>query len=633
MSIETEIAGLTTATTNLLAAVNVAKSTLDQKVMDATAQVGLATTNGEIQVALAAAQAVISTTKAGESIAGANTAIQQAAAAEAARLGAVTAQNNAVAVVTGGTGSLPAAPGKLPIADAGGKLDLSWFATLYPTLRFNDIGTPGAMGFGVGICPALPAGYTALAGTTDPASANYGNYQYSDGSIVCWIPAFYFRLGHAGNPTFAAHGVNSISIKPLSAYPGEASANADGFYLHRAFVNAGMTQPGFFRDKYDCSNNGGIASSLPLAMPLVSGPSTGQVGFNVLTGAPVNAYYGAIKAARTRGAKFFPESIFIADALTRISSAHAQAATASTYCAWYDATGVKNYPKGNDNNALKSESDLTLSFTSAGASSQPNMALTGSGSTVAKTTHNGQACGITDVAGNIYKINPGMTSISVAKTITGATQANPVVLTVVGHGLTTGSPAYIASVGGMTQLNDRIFKCTAVGVDQISLDGVDGTGFAAYTAGGSVTTGTYYTLKPAADISVIGDGATLAADHWGALGAAALFDTVNMEFATTYPNNAAGQRYGNGANAVFDMATANGRALAMLGMPAAGGVSPSGSNAMGLDYFYQTIVNQLCVISRGGWSNGSLAGVRLRGLNTSRTNATSGVGFASASYL
>ena len=560
-------------------------------------------------------------------------AVTRAAAAEAARLGAVAAQNNAVAVVTGGTGSLPAAPGKLPVADATGKLDLTWFATLYPTLRFNDIGTPGAMGFGVGVCPALPAGYTALAGTTDPASANYGNYRYSDSSIVCWIPAFYFRLGHASNPTFAVHGANSISVKPLSGFPGESSANADGFYLHRAFINAGVVQPGFFRDKYDCSNNGGIASSLPLAMPLVSAPGVGQVGFNVLTGAPVNAYYGAIKAARTRGAKFFPESVFIADALTRLSEAHAQAATASTYCAWYDATSVKNYPKGCDNNALKSESDLTLSFTSAGASSYPNMALTGSGSTVAKTTHNGQACGVTDVAGNIYKINPGMTSISVAKTITGATQASPVVLTVVAHGMTTGYPVYIAGVGGMTQINDRIFKCTAVGVDQISLDGVDGTAFAAYTTGGSATTATYYTLKLAADIAVIGDGATLATDHWGAPGAAALFDAVSMEFATTYPNNAAAQRYGNGANAVFDMATANGRALAMLGMPTAGGVSPAGSNAMGLDYFYQVIVNQLCVISRGAWNSGSNAGVRNRNLPSSRTNASNYVGFASASYL
>ena len=615
MTIETEVANLTTQTTALLNAVNVSKTTLDQKATVATEQ------------------AAIATTKAGESSASAGTATAKADAAEAARAAAVTAQNNAVAVVTGGTGSLQSAPGKLPLADATGRIDLSWFSTLYPALRFNDIGTPGAMGFGVGICPSLPEGFSALAGTTDPASPNYGNYQYADGSIMCWIPAFYFRIGHASNPTFAAHGANSISVKPLSAYPGEASANADGFYLHRAFINADAVQPGFFRDKYDCSNNAGIASSKPLAMPLVSGPTTGQFGFNTLTGAPANAYYGAIKAARTRGAKFFPESIFMADALCRLTEAHAQAATSSTYCAWYDATGVMNFPKGNNNDALKDINDLAVTFTSAGASGAPNMALTGSGSNFAKTTHNGQACGISDVNGNIFKINPGMTSIATAKAITGATQASPVVLTVTGHGIATGTQVYVSGVAGMTQLNTRIFKATVVDADRISLDGVDGTGFAAYTSGGSVTVGVFYALKPSADIATIGDGATLATDHWGTAGAAALFDVVNMEFATTYPNNSAGQRYGNGASAVFDMSTANGRALAMLGMPAAGGVSPSGTNAMGLDYFEQYIVNQLCVISRGAWNNGSYAGVRCRSLPYTRTSASAGVGFASCSYL
>lgn len=497
----------------------------------------------------------------------------------------------------------------------------------------NHIGVAGEQGFGVGICPSLPAGFSPLFGSGDPSSRNYGNYVYSDGSIVVWIPAFYFRLGHVDNPTYATYGVNSIDIKPSSAFLSDEAANAQGYYLHRAFLNAGVKQPGFFRDKYDCSNNGGIASSKPLAMPLVSGPAAGQVGFSVLNGAPTNAYFGSFKAARTRGPKWFPESIFIADALTRLSEAHAQASTSTTFCAWYDAAGATNFPKGNNNNALKDANDLTLSFTSAGASGAPNMALTGSGSSLAKTTHNGQLCGVTDVNGNIFKINPGMTSVAVGKPITGATKANPVVLAVVGHGVTTGTPVYVSGVGGMTQINTRIFKATAPTADTLSLDGVDGTSFTDYTSGGSLTTATFYTLKPSVDIATVGDGATLATDHWGAAGAAAMFDPFNMEFATTYPNNGAAQRYGNGANAVFDMSTANGRTLAMMGMPAAGGVSAAGTNLMGQDYFEQHIVNQLCVISRGLWSNGVFAGVRTRYLASARTHAYAPVGFASASYL
>ncbi|HQT71610.1 MAG TPA: hypothetical protein PLE48_14475, partial [Thiobacillus sp.] len=53
MTIETEVANLTTQTTALLNAVNVSKATLDQKVTDATTQVTLATE-----------QATLATTKA-----------------------------------------------------------------------------------------------------------------------------------------------------------------------------------------------------------------------------------------------------------------------------------------------------------------------------------------------------------------------------------------------------------------------------------------------------------------------------------------------------------------------------------------------------------------------------------------
>jgi len=587
-------------------------------------------------------------------------------------------------VVTGGTGSLKASPGKLPLADANGRLDPTWWDALQPNGLVNNIGVPGTAGFGVGICPSLPAGFTPLPGCTDPLSANYGNYQFSDGSIMVWIPAFYLRLGHPANPTYAAYGANSIDTQPLSAYPSEAEANADGYYLDRAFINAGANQLGFFRDKYDCSLNGAIASSIQGAMPMVSGPAsmaatamvagtqytvltigttdytlvggtnvvgarfkatgpgvgTGtvsqQVGFLGATAngqAPANIYAGAINAARSRGAKFVPETIFMADALSRLTEAHAQASTSSTYCAWYDATGVKNYPKGNNNGALKDIDDTSVTFASAGVAAYPAFALAGSGAPFAKTTHNGQACGVSDVAGNIFKINPGMTCIAAAKAITGATQTNPVQLTIAAHGYTTGRPAMITGVVGMTQLNDRLYKLTVIDANTVSLDGVDGTAFTAYASGGSCTTGQFYLLKPSVDVASLTSGATLATDHWGATGVAANLDPIDLNFATNYPSNGVVQRFGNGANAVFDWSTPAGRALAMAGMPAAGGVSVAGSNLMGLDYFYQYLRDQLCVISRGYWGHGSIAGSRSRSLYSYRTYANSYVGFAASRYL
>ncbi|ODT38038.1 MAG: hypothetical protein ABS55_01730 [Lautropia sp. SCN 70-15] len=542
-----------------------------------------------------------------------------------------TAQAAAFALkVDTATLSAVAAPNKTPIAGATGKLDQSWFSAIFPSIKFNDIGVPGAQGFGVGICPQVPAGFTPMAGATDPASANYGNYQHSDGSIMVWVPAYRFRLGNAADPGYATYGANTIRIVPVSAHPDEATANAEGFYLHAAFMNAGVAQPGFFRDKYDCSANGSVASSIALAIPMVSGPAAGQVGFSAVGAA--NAYYGAFAAARTRGAKFHPETVQQADAITRISEAHAQASTATTYCAWWSA-GSTNYPKGCDNNALGSTDDGTLTFTSAGAASYPNMALTGSGSNFAKTTHNGQACGIADVAGNIYKINPGMTSIGTTKAISAATKTNPVQITVTGHGRITGDVAVIEGVVGMTQINTKAFTVTVVDANNLTLDGVDGTAFGTYTSGGTLYNATFYALKPTADITAITDGATLSTDHWGAAGVAANFDPITLNFRTDYPNNTLGQRYGNGSNAVFSNATAADRARTMLGMPAAGGVSPAGSSLTGLDYYYEHAVNQLCVISRGSWSAGSNAGGRCRHLYYARSNAHYNVGFAASCYL
>lgn len=77
-----------------------------------------------------------------------------------------------------------------------------------------------------------------------------------------------------------------------------------------------------------------------------------------------------------------------------------------------------------------------------------------------------------------------------AKNITGATQANPVVLTIVGHGYTSDDEVLITGVGGMTQLNGRRFRITKLTVDTVSLQdpftdvNIDGTTYTAYTAGG-----------------------------------------------------------------------------------------------------------------------------------------------------
>lgn len=82
-------------------------------------------------------------------------------------------------------------------------------------------------------------------------------------------------------------------------------------------------------------------------------------------------------------------------------------------------------------------------------------------------------------------IRDGGYVLETAGAITGITQANPAVVTQVGHGYTTGDDVWVASAGGMTEINLRRYRIAVLSVDTYSLVGVDSTGFGAYTAGGT----------------------------------------------------------------------------------------------------------------------------------------------------
>lgn len=75
--------------------------------------------------------------------------------------------------------------------------------------------------------------------------------------------------------------------------------------------------------------------------------------------------------------------------------------------------------------------------------------------------------------------------------IEGATQADPCVVTITGHGYSNGDEVYINGITGMVELNNRNFKVANVTADTFSLqymDGsdVDSTGFSLYQADGTV---------------------------------------------------------------------------------------------------------------------------------------------------
>ena len=274
----------------------------------------------------------------------------------------------------------------------------------------NNIGIAGQAGFGVGVCPGpLPSGFGGLSDYANPMSDDYGNYRYSDGSIMVWIPAFYYLWGTGSNGL----AVNVVSIRPFSYYADVATANAAGYALHRAFYDGGAPTAGFFVDKYLWSNNGGVASSIKNGIPLSSAVrgSLASDHFSHCTGngqSPADTLGGAIAVAKSRGNDFFCNSRFNFAALAMLAYAHAQASTSTTYCAWY-SSGATNYPKGCTNDALGSTNDAALLFVSDGNGTY-NCCKTGSANLFSRTTHNGQNCGVADLAGTLWEVTPGLTS-------------------------------------------------------------------------------------------------------------------------------------------------------------------------------------------------------------------------------
>ncbi len=80
-------------------------------------------------------------------------------------------------------------------------------------------------------------------------------------------------------------------------------------------------------------------------------------------------------------------------------------------------------------------------------------------------------------------------TLDMNRPITGATAANPVVITATSHGFSNGDIVYIAGVAGMTQLNSNYYKVANAATNSFELQtiagaNVNGSGYTAYTLDG-----------------------------------------------------------------------------------------------------------------------------------------------------
>ena len=516
---------------------------------------------------------------------------------------------------------------------------------MFNVARVNDIGIMGDIGAGVGICPtdSLPSGFSTLSGTFDKSSKNYGNYQYQDGSIMVWIPKFYYKIGTGSNGL----AVNVIDIESKYDFADTAAANAEGYALHRAFIDGGVEKEGFFIDKYMCSKNawgtGYIASSIKNGLPISTSSAHNPIAD--LTACAGNYYYEAINAAHARdgvdgnvnsSSIFHVSSRFQHAALALLAMAHGQASSNTANCAWYNAT--YNYPKGCNNNALGDTDDASVIYESDGYS---NCGKTGSGSLFAKTTHNGQDCGVADLNGLMWDVTLGVTCISSAAAIEAITSAATPVFTWTGHGRSVGDYVMITGVtqADWVNFNNKMWKvATVLDVNTFTLETApDTSAYAAYDAvtdAGVFTAGTWYVAKQATAMKDFTSGNSGDTDHWGATGVAAMMDAFDPVFKTAYSGNTFTQRMGSGSNQVLSEATSGANwILTGLASPKdKDGVDTTGTNLFGKDYYYQYVRNELCLLSCGPWYNGSRAGAWYVYWGDARANSYHSVGFRAACY-
>lgn len=116
-------------------------------------------------------------------------------------------------------------------------------------------------------------------------------------------------------------------------------------------------------------------------------------------------------------------------------------------------------------------------------------------------------------------------AVSGSATVSGATLANPVVITTAAaHGFLEGATVTFSGVGGMVEINGNTYVARNVTSTTFELWSqayakVDGSGFTAYTSGGTVTasTSSFGTISPGTKVTLTSTDSLFTADHVGAL--------------------------------------------------------------------------------------------------------------------
>jgi hypothetical protein len=110
---------------------------------------------------------------------------------------------------------------------------------------------------------------------------------------------------------------------------------------------------------------------------------------------------------------------------------------------------------------------------------------------------------VSHATGKLWRLNCTSVTLTSTKAITGLTKANPGVVTSTSHGLSNGTLVWIAGVGGMTEVNGKLYSIANQAANTFELQrlalntstgavaatNVDTTGYTTYTSGGNAYVG------------------------------------------------------------------------------------------------------------------------------------------------
>ena len=270
----------------------------------------------------------------------------------------------------------------------------------------GDIGVPGQMGFGVGLYDGEDLeqlGLTLMEGGADPNNDNYGNYQHTNGSVFCFVPAFCYSFTDPDANLSSKGTPNAFYVRSFTEFENEADAKSKGYILHRAFIDGGKTKKGFFIAKY-LMGKGCKATKGNIPISLIS---TGSSDASSQAEGGTGQAWDALTLSKKLGSQYNCASCFMYSALAMLSFCHGLYAETTDTCAWYDAARVTNFPKGCNNSALGDTNDTSVKYTNSDTKQRqkPN---TGSATPFAKTTHNGQNSGVCDLNGCMWQATTGV---------------------------------------------------------------------------------------------------------------------------------------------------------------------------------------------------------------------------------